>query len=250
MGRLEKQIVIGALALVGFLMGVVVWQGLGREEILPGGKPPAAASSDWVDPADAAGHPALPAPSLQIPAAGSEPAPVRIRPRTHEADAVLLVEAPASSALPSEVQEEAPPEPEDAPVPAWPREHRVRAGETLSDIAQAYYGKASLHRLIEAANPGLRAETLQIGQLLVLPAPPETGERAPASAEAPAARAAKGPGGRLHVVEPGDSLWKIAVEYYGKGHLKSLIVEANPELGGEDAVLRIGQKLRVPELQP
>jgi nucleoid-associated protein YgaU len=51
--------------------------------------------------------------------------------------------------------------------------------------------------------------------------------------------------GRVHVVVDGDTLYGIAVQYYGDARFVSLIQNANP---GLDALaLHVGQKVRVPE---
>jgi len=54
-------------------------------------------------------------------------------------------------------------------------EHRVRKGETLTGIARRYGIRL---RDLEAANPGVRPQLLQIGQRLIVPIAPRAGERA------------------------------------------------------------------------
>ncbi len=53
-------------------------------------------------------------------------------------------------------------------------EHRVRSGETFSHIAVAYEVSLSL---LQAANPGIEPRRLQIGQWVVVPRAPRSGER-------------------------------------------------------------------------
>lgn len=81
--------------------------------------------------------------------------PLRSGSTTSAVPATVL--APASTNAPSA---------RPASVPAGPRTHAVRAGDTLSRIAQRY--GVSL-RDLQAANPGVRPERLKIGDSLRLP---------------------------------------------------------------------------------
>jgi nucleoid-associated protein YgaU len=61
-------------------------------------------------------------------------------------------------------------------------------------------------------------------------------------APAPAQSAA-----RSYVVQAGDSLWKIAQQFYGKGNLFQKIIDANPDkLKDEKSVIHPGDKLTIP----
>lgn len=61
------------------------------------------------------------------------------------------------------------------------RRHTVQKGDTLSGIARKYYGKSSAFRLIRNANKDVLKgkDQLQIGQILVIPPDPATGEKKP-----------------------------------------------------------------------
>ncbi|MCI0651462.1 MAG: LysM peptidoglycan-binding domain-containing protein [Planctomycetes bacterium] len=50
---------------------------------------------------------------------------------------------------------------------------------------------------------------------------------------------------KKHKIEPGDSLWKIAKQYYGNGALFEEIRKANPTLG-EGNELRVGNTITIP----
>jgi nucleoid-associated protein YgaU len=49
-----------------------------------------------------------------------------------------------------------------------------------------------------------------------------------------------------HVVAPGESLWKISVQYYGSGDLYQRLVVANPQTISNPDVIHPGDVLRVP----
>lgn len=106
------------------------------------------------------------------------------------------------------------------------REHTVVRGDTFYGLAQRYKVTSAD---IARANPGVNAESLQIGRKLTIPAP---------SAE-PVVR---GPGATegVHVVKRGENLTRIAGQY-------GTTVEALKKLNGlvTDQIL-VDQKLLVP----
>ena len=58
--------------------------------------------------------------------------------------------------------------PSGRPVPAK-RTHRVRRGDTLTGIAEKYYGDADKYKRIQQANKIKNAASIRVGQLLVIP---------------------------------------------------------------------------------
>ncbi len=54
------------------------------------------------------------------------------------------------------------------------------------------------------------------------------------------------PEARIHVVEKGDSLWRIAEKFYGDGTRWNEIYQANKDRIKDPKVIRRGQKLRIP----
>jgi nucleoid-associated protein YgaU len=52
---------------------------------------------------------------------------------------------------------------------------------------------------------------------------------------------------RTYTVKKGDSLWKIAKEFYGKGSAWSRIHEANKDLIKDPDMIQPGWTLRIPE---
>ena len=109
-----------------------------------------------------AGAPAQSSPS-KTPAAVPAPAP---------APATAPVAAPAPAALPA---------PAPAPVEAAPAAKApaavgqpggtwtVQKGDTLTSIAKSVYGSAAKVKDIVAANPGLKADKIKVGQKIKLP---------------------------------------------------------------------------------
>ena len=65
------------------------------------------------------------------------------------------------------------------------------------------------------------------------------------SSTAPAPQAAPEP--RVHTVEKGESLWKIAKHYYGDGNLWRKIHEANKDTVKNPDLIHAGQKLNIPD---
>jgi nucleoid-associated protein YgaU len=55
------------------------------------------------------------------------------------------------------------------------------------------------------------------------------------------------PAKRTHIVQKGDSLWKLAEKYYGDASKWRLIQQANKEIVPRTTALRIGLKLNIPE---
>ncbi len=56
----------------------------------------------------------------------------------------------------------------------WPRSHRIRKGDTLSDLSMTYYRSSRFVKHIVKANRHIEdPRRLKIGQIILIPAPPE-----------------------------------------------------------------------------
>jgi membrane-bound lytic murein transglycosylase D len=115
--------------------------------------------------------------------------------------------------------------------------HTVRSGDTVSGLARRY--GTPIPAILDS-NPGMKADRIRLGQVIVVPAlkdaPPPESEAA--AGEAPDFAAS-------YVVLKGDTLWSISLRY-----------EVQPELLAErngltlSSVIREGKTLRVPILKP
>jgi nucleoid-associated protein YgaU len=54
-------------------------------------------------------------------------------------------------------------------------------------------------------------------------------------------------GERIHVVEPGDTLWQIAAEVAGNPHLWPALYRANRDQIKDPSLLHPGQRLSIPD---
>lgn len=126
------------------------------------------------------------------------------------------------------------------PAPTTPStEHTVVKGDTGAGIAKKY---GMGWKAIEAANPGVDARRLKLGQKLIIPAKSVTA--APAAAAdavaAPAGGGASTAGADKYTVKSGDTLAKIAKSH---GVTVKALQSAN---GLKLTSIKVGQKLKIP----
>lgn len=126
------------------------------------------------------------------------------------------------------------------------RTHVIRRGETLAKISEVAYGSQKHWTDIVKANPGLDPGKLKVGTTIVLPSiDPAKSAQAPVTVEAPA------PGvdaKTQYVIQPGDSLHKIAIKLYGREQMWEKIYELNKDsIGADPAKLKVKSVIKLPE---
>jgi nucleoid-associated protein YgaU len=76
--------------------------------------------------------------------------------------------------------------------------------------------------------------------------PPSAAKASAASPDDSAKPAAKSAEPRIHVVVEGDSLTKIAKQYYGSANRYEEILAANRDVIRNENILTVGTKLKIP----
>ena len=129
-----------------------------------------------------------------------------------------------------------------------PCTYTVQSGDTLFDIAQAYYGDGSQYQKIVDANKdqNVTPSTLMAGTTISIPAS-ASGNGLQTPPNGPAATVTQGAAPTTHTVAAGDSLYGIAEAYYGDCRLWRTISAANG--GVHPGSLTPGQQLQIP-VQP
>ncbi|MHC4836851.1 MAG: LysM peptidoglycan-binding domain-containing protein [Planctomycetota bacterium] len=230
MGRLEKQIIVGALGLVGLLLAIVVLKGLKPRE----NSQPLFIDLDAEEPATPPAEDDGES-GFKLDDGGFKPLPPidRDRNRQPKPDTEPVIPRPDTSKV-------TPPAP---PKVGGPRLYTIQKGDILGRIAQEQMGSAKPRYIeeLKRANPGVDEQHLIPGETLVIPVITDT-----AAVDEPAKDLPND--ARVHVVGAGDSLWKIADQYYGNGTELGRIVDANRNLlrDGQNSVLSVGMKLVIP----
>lgn len=129
------------------------------------------------------------------------------------------------------------PTPTSAPTPIPPLVHQVQEGETLLAIAVTY---DTTVEEIQALNPDVDPELIQVGQLLLIPVPTPT--PGPTSTPVPGVPTPTPPETIVHIVMAGETLLSIAEKY---GVSLTVIRTAN-DLPPDDDTIRVNQSLVIP----
>ncbi|MED6334539.1 MAG: LysM domain-containing protein [Planctomycetota bacterium] len=151
------------------------------------------------------------------------------------------------------------PRPQEVAVEPQETVYLVKAGDTLSEIAQATLGSARRWHEIVELNPGVGPASLRVGAILRLPevvGPISASTPAPTPAPAPArvAHTRVDPlldvpaSDRTHIVAPGEVLSVIAQRELGSARRWREIVDFNPGLDPDR--LKVGTVLALPEGPP
>ena len=120
--------------------------------------------------------------------------------------------------------------------------YTIRPGDTFSSIAVMLFGSEQRWVDLAHANPLVDPTRLEVGQVIVLPAPD--------SARASVGRDRPMPGKNVHhMVRPGESLSTISSLYYRTPERWREIFQANSEkIGPNPNRLRVGMILKIPPL--
>ena len=139
-------------------------------------------------------------------------------------------------------------------APQFPLVYEIKDGDKFWNLAQRFYGNATLYPHIEKANPGVKIRAKN--KLTIPPPPAETKLVSKPPEVAPVKKLAVGkaekdkaaePGlgkDRTYVVQKGDTPMKLAKRFYGDDSKYNLIIEANEELRYRG--LREGEKIKIP----
>lgn len=191
---------------------------------------------------------------------GATPAPA---PAASESGSLSsLIESVKASQIP--LSQPAPARPAAASAPAAPPAtvtHVVQSGETLSSISKKYYGTPHDWKVILDANSSVVKDPrdLRPNMRLIIPAKESKTASAPATTRQPSllsattpspgaagARTAASPKVHTHVVVKGDTLFRIALKYYGDGSRYRDVLAANRNVLSKPQDLRPGMKLVIP----
>ena len=130
-----------------------------------------------------------------------------------------------------------PPPPVVVTPPPSQEDYTVIKGDTLASIAK----KSNVSvKALEAANPGVDAKKLKIGQKLHIPASASTPAAAPATSSAAPDAAASSGGEQTYKVKSGDTLTTIAK----KMHTTIKAIQSANNL--TTTSIRVGQTLKIP----
>lgn len=123
------------------------------------------------------------------------------------------------------------------------REIVARDGDTFQKIAERELGSARLWTSIARANPFKDPNRLKPGDRVRIPLDADNPQGWPDDAQQPAAQPAPVV---EYTVQSGDSLSKIAKQFYGSVRYVDFLYESNRERLRSKDDLRVGQVLRIP----
>ncbi len=132
--------------------------------------------------------------------------------------------------------------------------HRVQPGDSLSSLAQAYYGDQKFASVLADANPELtNPNVLRLGSLVKIPPLPTNAFNRGEASAAPRTSdttvvARTSDGKRYYTVKSGDSFYSIARTQLGNAARWKELLSLNDTLvRGDPTALQPGQKVVLPE---
>jgi len=162
---------------------------------------------------------------------------------TEEADTTDQI---TQKALPPKAEKQ-----KDSPPEQAPFIYTVRPGDSLRKIAKKYYGNAQQWSLILEANQEKIKDRnrLFIGMKLILPEI-EADAANPAIKKQPVQIVSHKTEKQFkkHIVQEGDTLYKLAIKYYNDGTKWEKILKANRDIIKNENILLAGQELIIPDI--
>jgi len=240
-GSIEKVMVFGILAIIVAILGIAMWGSneidepamatVGHDESLEILSNSVPASAGAIRPEDLSSHGGRAGSSKFVDDVDEPVAqPVNVQKARKVSDSGLRL-APVESFENDEtdiVEASLVIAPEFDPSPgAVPETHTVVAGDTMEGIARRYYGDPRMMFEIMKENEDVDPQRMAVGTVLRMPRPAD--DRRVAAVEVPAGRVVHAPkeGARQHTVQKGDTLYGLAIEYYGESGRWRDILEAN-----------------------
>lgn len=126
----------------------------------------------------------------------------------------------------------------------------MQVGDSLSSLAQTYYGDSKYAKVLADANAKLGdPNRLKVGSLVSIPPlPADADSRTAAGAATPASAKSDANGKRTYTVKSGDSFYSIAKTQLGSAsRWKELLALNNSTVKGDPTALQPGQRLVLPE---
>lgn len=253
MGQLEKYGLYVLCLVIFLILGVTIWGDGGtpparRAPATTGLNAAAVTTGDTVRPpgtdASVPNLQALLQPAVRpVNSASRDVQPIDASTGRLNAGAGSVTELPTNEAA-TKPSVTPPAEPAVAARPTY----KVGRGDSFDSIARQKLGRASLRSEIARLNPTVRPESLQVGQVLVLPTAAElapTGGGGPSGAGGSAGTVAAADPVVSYTVGKGDTYEGIARRQLGDRKRVADLRELNP--GVDPTRLRVGQKIRLPK---
>ncbi|WP_102347139.1 LysM peptidoglycan-binding domain-containing protein [Bacillus sp. Marseille-P3661] len=121
-------------------------------------------------------------------------------------------------------------------------EHKVKSGDSLYKLSIKYYNSSQFQQFLALYNGLHNSNDLQIGETIMVPYPPPTEWHQ----EEETSVIVNAKSMKIHEVAPGDTLYKISLQYYRSSEYQDLLAKIN---GVKDPIaLKVGDKIKIPEI--